>query len=71
MLAAPAQYELADAKATVGWAADHAVELRADPSGVLIAGTGRGAALALDLHRIAAEDGWPALTVLELPEGTF
>lgn len=55
---------LADAKATVGWAADHAAELNADPARLLVAGTGRGAALAADVARLADDEGWPDLTLL-------
>ena len=58
---------LADAKATVGWAADHAAELDADPARLLVAGTGRGAALAADVARLADDEGWPELTLLSLP----
>lgn len=60
------QYELAvvDAKAIVGWAADHATELEADPARLLIAGTGTGAELAAAVSRIADEEGWPELVLL-------
>jgi acetyl esterase/lipase len=58
---------LADAKAAVGWAADHAAELDADPARLQVAGTGAGAALAADVARQAADEGWPELTLLSLP----
>ena len=58
---------LADARATVGWAADHAAELDADPARLLVAGTGRGTALAVDVARLAADEGWPELSLLSLP----
>ena len=63
---APTQYELAvaDAKATVGWAADHAAELEADPARLLLAGCGRGAELAAEVSRLADEEGWPELVLL-------
>ena len=70
VLTTPTQYELLDAKATVGWAADHAAELEADPRRLLIAGTGRGAELAAEIHRIAAEDGWPDLTLFDINQET-
>lgn len=64
VLAAPAQYGLPAAKAIVGWAADHASELEADPDRLLIAGTGDGAELAIAVFRIAEQEGWPELTLL-------
>jgi hypothetical protein len=70
LLAAATQYDLPDAEVAIGWAADHAAELEADPDRLLLAGTGRGAELAAEIHRIAAEDGWPDLTLFDLPEGT-
>jgi acetyl esterase/lipase len=50
----------------VGWAADHAAELEADPDRLFVAGTGIGADLATDVTRLAAEEGWPVLTLLDL-----
>jgi acetyl esterase/lipase len=61
---------VAEAKAVVGWAADHAGELDADPYRLLLAGTGTGAALATEVARLAADEGWPDLTLLDLLEGT-
>jgi hypothetical protein len=58
----------ADALAAVGWAADHAAELDADPARLQVAGTGRGAALAAEVARRAADDGWPELTLLALED---
>ena len=62
------EYEraLTTAREMVGWAADHATELEADPDRLFVAGTGAGADLATDVTRLAAEDGWPELTLLDL-----
>jgi hypothetical protein len=62
VLAIAAVDDLADARAAVGWAADHAAELDADPARLLVAGTPRAAEVA----RLAADEGWPDLTLLEL-----
>lgn len=70
----PRQEALAEARAMVEWAADHAGELDADPSNLLIAGTGRGAELAAEVVRLAADEGWPELTLIDLHdtlEGTL
>ncbi|MEV0288762.1 MULTISPECIES: alpha/beta hydrolase fold domain-containing protein [unclassified Kribbella] len=60
------QYDeaVADAKAIVGWAADHAVELQADPARLLITGTGDGARVAAAVTRLAADEGWPDLVLM-------
>jgi len=62
------EYEqaLTTAREMVGWAADHADELEADPDRLFVAGTGVGADLATDVIRLAAEEGWPVLTLLDL-----
>jgi acetyl esterase len=61
--AAPAPHgaALADALATVHWAADHAAELGADPGRLLLAGTGVGGRLAAAVARQARDDGWPSV----------
>jgi acetyl esterase len=62
---------LADALAAVHWAADHAVELGADPGRLLLAGTGVGGRLAAAVARQARDDGWPAVThQVSIQEGT-
>ncbi|WP_112237340.1 alpha/beta hydrolase fold domain-containing protein [Kribbella monticola] len=68
----PTAYDavVAEAKAIVGWAADHAGELDADPARLLLAGSGTGAALAAEVARLAAAEGWPDLTLYDLLEGT-
>jgi alpha/beta hydrolase fold len=43
------------------WAADHAGELGADPGRLIVAGEGRGAALAARLALRARDHGWPQL----------
>jgi acetyl esterase len=53
---------LSDALSAVHWAADHAVELGADPGRLLLAGTGVGGRLAAAVAGLAQDDGWPALT---------
>ena len=52
------------------WAADHAVELGADPSRLVVAGEREGARLAARLALRARDDGWPELArqVLITPE---
>ncbi len=60
------EHALATAREMVGWAADHAAELAADPNRLFVAGTGVGADLAADVTRLAAEEGWPELTLLDL-----
>jgi acetyl esterase/lipase len=60
----PYDVALADAQAIVGWAADHATELEADPARLLISGRGDGLALATEVSRIAGQEGWPELLLL-------
>jgi acetyl esterase/lipase len=54
--------QLHDAIAVVEWAADHAVELGADPARLLIAGAGAGGDLAAAVALYARDQGWPVLT---------
>lgn len=62
------EYEqaLTTAREMAGWAADHAAELEADPDRLFVAGTGVGADLATEVTRLAAEEGWPVLALLDL-----
>jgi alpha/beta hydrolase fold len=62
----PAPYDLAatafdDAAAVLGWAADHAAELDADPGRLVVAGAGAGAALAAAVTLHARDEWWPAI----------
>jgi acetyl esterase len=50
---------LARAEAALGWSADHAGELAADPDRLVLAGRGAGAAAAAVLALRAFERGWP------------
>jgi acetyl esterase len=50
-----------DASAVLGWAADHAGELDADPDRLLVAGEGAGAALAAAVTLHARDEWWPAI----------
>jgi len=62
----------ADAVWTLEWAADHAADIGADGSAVLLVGEGRGADLAIAVARYAAAAGWPAVDLLVLidpPDG--
>jgi alpha/beta hydrolase fold len=43
------------------WAADHAIELEADPGTVFVGGVGSGAVLASRVAAGARENGWPEL----------
>ena len=43
------------------WAADHAIQLEADPGAVLVGGIGEGADLAARVAAGARENGWPEL----------
>ncbi|TDU83259.1 hypothetical protein EV138_5721 [Kribbella voronezhensis] len=61
---------VAAARAVVGWAADHAGELEADPARLYLAGSGTAAAVAVEIARLAADEGWPDLTLYDLLEGT-
>ena len=50
-----------DAVEAMEWAADHAGELGADPRRLIVAGEGRGAALAARLALHARDHGWPEI----------
>jgi acetyl esterase/lipase len=50
-----------DASAVLGWAADHADELDADPERLVVAGHGGGAALAAAVTLHARDQWWPAI----------
>ena len=50
-----------DASAVLGWAADHASELDADPDRLVVAGDGAGAALAAAVTLHARDQWWPAI----------
>jgi alpha/beta hydrolase fold len=50
-----------DAAAVLGWAADHAAELDADPGRLVVAGAGAGAALAAGVALHARDEWWPAI----------
>jgi acetyl esterase len=50
-----------DASAVLGWAADHAGELDADPDRLIVAGHGGGAALAAAVALHARDQWWPAI----------
>jgi acetyl esterase len=50
-----------DASAVLGWAADHADELDADPDRLVVAGDGGGAALAAAVTLHARDQWWPAI----------
>ena len=51
-----------DADAVVGWAADHAEEIDADPGRLVVAGEGSGAALAAAVTLHARDEWWPAIS---------
>lgn len=51
-----------DASAVLGWAADHADELDADPGRLVVAGHGGGAALAAAVTLHARDQWWPAIS---------
>jgi acetyl esterase len=50
-----------DAAAVLGWAADHAEELDADPDRLVVAGEGAGASLAAAVTLHARDQWWPAI----------
>jgi acetyl esterase len=60
----PHETALRDAAAVLGWAADHGAELGADPSRLLVAGTGEGAAIAAAVARQAQDEGWPEVQLV-------
>ncbi|MFD0684540.1 alpha/beta hydrolase fold domain-containing protein [Actinomadura fibrosa] len=65
----PHESAVRDAEAVLGWIADHAAELGADPGRLAVAGRGAGAAVAADVVRAARGEGWPEV-VLETDERT-
>jgi hypothetical protein len=52
-----------DAREALEWGADHADELGADPSRLLLAGDHTGAGLVAALARHARDRGWPAVAL--------
>jgi acetyl esterase len=52
---------VAEAVAVVGWAADHARELGADPGGLVLVGTAAARDLVAAVAERAAAEGWPPL----------
>jgi acetyl esterase/lipase len=52
---------LQDAGIALGWAADHAAELGADPRRLVVAGWAAGAGLAAAVAQHACEQGWPEI----------
>jgi hypothetical protein len=62
--------EPVSAEFSLGWLADHAGELGADPTWLVVVGVGAAAATAATLACRAAADGWPTLTlhVLATPD---
>jgi acetyl esterase/lipase len=57
----PAATAFEDAAAVLGWAADHAAELDADPERLIVGGEGAGAALAAAVTLHARDEWWPAI----------
>jgi hypothetical protein len=68
--AEPASTAFDDAAAVLGWAADHAEELDADPGRLVVCGERAGAALAAAVTLHARDQWWPAIArqVLIHPE---
>jgi acetyl esterase/lipase len=66
----PASTAFDDAAAVLGWAADHAEELDADPERLIVCGERAGAALAAAVTLHARDQWWPAIArqVLIHPE---
>jgi acetyl esterase len=60
VLTVPAVH-VAEAHATLSWAADHARELGADPGRLAVLGVGSGAAVAERVVELATDEGWPPL----------
>jgi acetyl esterase len=58
-----------EALAATQWAADHADELGADPTCLLVGGTGAGEPLAAAVVAHAREDGWPLVRLAGEAEG--
>jgi len=59
--AEPASTAFDDAAAVLGWAADHAEELDADPGRLMVGGERAGAALAAAVTLHARDQWWPAI----------
>ena len=59
--AEPASTAFDDAASVLGWAADHAEELDADPGRIVVGGEGSGAALAAAVTLHARDEWWPAV----------
>jgi acetyl esterase len=59
--AEPASSAFDDAAAVLGWAADHAEELDADPGRLIVGGERAGAALAAAVTLHARDQWWPAI----------
>jgi acetyl esterase len=59
--AEPASTAFDDAAAVLGWAADHAEELDADPGRLIVGGERAGAALAAAVTLHARDQWWPAI----------
>jgi acetyl esterase len=55
---------VADATSAIGWVADHAAELDADPSRLIVGGDGDAAAAVTEAARRMRQAGWPAITHL-------
>ncbi len=62
---------VADAVAVTQWAADHAVELGADPGRLVVGGAGAGAWLAAAVAAAARDEGWPPVACQLLVEPTY
>lgn len=62
VLALPAGTHPPDATLAVEWVAEHATDLGADSTRLLVGGTGAGARLAAAVVRHAREQGWPPIT---------
>jgi acetyl esterase len=69
----PAPAAIEDCYATYRWALEHAAELGADPSRVLVGGDSAGGNLAAVISRLARDDGigLPALQLLLYPATNF
>jgi acetyl esterase/lipase len=62
--------DVAAGLAVVGWAADHAADLAADPARIVVVGDGAGADLATRVAARAGADGWPPIErLVVLPAG--
>jgi hypothetical protein len=54
----------------IGWAADHAAGLAADPTRLVVVGAGAGAAVAALVAARAGADGWPPIERLVVIDAT-